>query len=368
MERRTAELRESNRLLIEEIRQRKQAQKRVQESEFRYRDLVENASCVIMELDTRGRVCFFNRFARDFYGFEETEIMGRHAVGTIVPKTDSAGRNMKAVTADMLKHPERHFVMESEGTRRNGERVWLSWTNKGLYDEDGRLRHVLCIGMDTTEQRKIAGMLAEQVKEKAAVEERQRLARDLHDAVTQNLFSASLIAEVLPRLWKKDRREAEHRLGELRRLTRGALAEMRLLLLELRPVALGEVGLFELLRQLVDVLRTDGRLKVTLRVRGKCGAPGDVQVALYRVAQEALNNVVKHSGATEVEIRLTCRRGAVELAVSDNGSGFDPGAVPARSLGIRIMRERLEGVGATLAFETQPGRGTTVKVAWPSTS
>ncbi len=364
VEQRTSELKEANRLLIDEIRQRQQAQKRLQESESKYRELVENANSIIMELDTRGRVTFFNRFAEDFYGFKEAEIVGRHVVGTIAPPVDSSGKDMKALTRDLVRHPEGYFVTENEGMRRNGERVWISWTNKGLHDAEGRLRNILCIGMDRTEQRRVADMLAEQLREKAAADERQRLARDLHDAVTQTLFSASLIAEVLPRLWRKDRPEARRRLEELRRLTRGALAEMRMLLLELRPGALGEVGLVELLRQLTEAIAAQTRLRLELRFRGKCGVPAEVQVALYRVAQEALNNLVKHSGATEAEVRLSCRAGVAELTVSDNGSGFDPRAVSPRSLGLRIMHERVEAVSATLKIEGRAGGGTSVRAVW----
>jgi len=364
VEQRTAELKEANSLLIEEIGHRQRAQKKLQESEARYRELVENANSIIMELDTRGRVTFFNRFAEDFYGFKEAEIVGRHVVGTIAPPVDSSGKDMKALTRDLVRHPEGYFVTENEGMRRNGERVWISWTNKGLHDAEGRLRNILCIGMDRTEQRRVADMLAEQLREKAAADERQRLARDLHDAVTQTLFSASLIAEVLPRLWRKDRPEARRRLEELRRLTRGALAEMRMLLLELRPGALGEVGLVELLRQLTEAIAAQTRLRLELRFRGKCGVPAEVQVALYRVAQEALNNVVKHSGATRAEVRLSCRAGVAELTVSDNGSGFDPRAVSPRSLGLRIMHERVEAVSATLKIEGRAGGGTSVRAVW----
>jgi PAS domain S-box-containing protein len=364
VEQRTAELRETNSLLIQEIGRRQQVQERLQESESRYRDLVENANSVILELDIRGKVSFFNRFAQEFFGFTEEEIVGRHVVGTIAPPVDSEGKDSKALIRELIKHPEEHFVTESEGVRRNGERVWISWTNKGLYDAKGRLRKVLCIGMDRTEQKRVAEMLAEQEKDKAAVAERQRLARDLHDVVTQTLFSASLIAEVLPRLWEKDHAEGERRLEELRRLTRGALAEMRMLLLELRPAALGEVGLADLLRQLGEATTGRTTLPVTLSIRGKCTAPLDVQVALYRVAQEALNNVVKHSGATKAGIRLYCRENSADLTVSDNGSGFDIQAVSPKSLGLRIMRERVEAVGAKLKIESQAGQGTKVGVLW----
>jgi signal transduction histidine kinase len=221
--------------------------------------------------------------------------------------------------------------------------------------------------MDRTEQKRGAEMMAQQAKEKAAADERQRLARDLHDAVTQTLFSASLIAEALPRLWKKDREEGERRLEELRRLTQGALAEMRMLLLELRPAALAEVGLADLLRQLAEATTGQTQLQVALAFRGKCDAPTDVQVALYRVAQEALNNVVKHAGATKAEIRLHCREGSVGLTISDNGSGFDPQTVSPKSLGLRMMHERAEAIGATLKIEGQAGRGTKVKALWSDT-
>ncbi len=132
--------------------------------------------------------------------------------------------------------------------------------------------------------------LHEQAQGLAAVEERQRLARELHDAVSQTLFSASLSAEVLPRLWERNQDEGRRCLDELHRLTRGALAEMRALLLELRPAALTEVGLGDLLHQLAEAITNRARLPVKLAVDRPCPLPPDVQVALYRIAQEALNN------------------------------------------------------------------------------
>jgi len=364
VEQRTAELQKANALLLQEIRQRQQAQDKRQETESKYRELVENANSIILELDTSGKVSFLNRFAQEFFGFSEAEIVGRHAVGTIVPLTDSEGNDLRVKIKDLTKHPEDHYTSESEGIRQDGKRVWIGWTNQGLYDKKGRLLRILCIGMDRTKQRQVAAMLAEQEKEKAAAAERQRLARDLHDAVTQTLFSASLIAEVLPQLWEKDRAEGRHRLEELRRLTRGALAEMRMLLLELRPAALGEVGLVDLLRQLSEATTGRTTLPVAFTSRGQCTAPIDVQVALYRVAQEALNNVVKHSGATKASISLHCRENSADLTISDNGSGFDLQAVSPKSLGLRIMRERAEAAGAKLKIESQAGLGTKVGVLW----
>jgi signal transduction histidine kinase/predicted hydrocarbon binding protein len=207
----------------------------------------------------------------------------------------------------------------------------------------------------------------------AVAAERSRLARELHDAVTQTLFSSSLIAEVLPRLWERDPEEGYRRLQELRELNRGALAEMRTLLLELRPAALVEAKLRDLLRQLAESITGRARVSVVLDAEGECDLEAEVKVALYRIAQEALNNVAKHAGATQATITLHCLaapsegerpRAQVELVIRDDGKGFDPGGITPSSLGIGIMRERADAIGAALTIESQPGDGTQINVLW----
>jgi PAS domain S-box-containing protein len=365
VEHRTLELREANDLLQQEILQRKQAEKRLRASEFRYRELVESANSIVLEMDTEGKITFFNKFAQEFFGFSEAEILGQNVIGTIVPPTDSAGNDLSVKIEDLVRRPEHYQNSENENMRRNGDRVWIAWTNKGIFDAEGRLSEILCTGIDRTEQKRTAETLAIQAQERVAAAERQRLARDLHDAVTQTLFSASLIAEVLPKLWEKDPNEGRRRLEELRQLTRGALAEMRMLLLELRPAALTEAGLADLLRQLTEAATARARLPVNLTCEGPCNVPPDAQIALYRVAQEALNNVVKHSGATEASVRLHCQADLTELTISDNGSGFDVDAVSAKHLGLRIMRERAEAAGADLEIKSTAGHGTKIVINWP---
>jgi nitrate/nitrite-specific signal transduction histidine kinase len=215
--------------------------------------------------------------------------------------------------------------------------------------------------------------LTEQMQRMAVLEERGRLARDLHDAVSQTLFSASLIAETLPALWESDQAEGRGLLKELRQLSRGALAEMRALLMELRPAALAEANLGDLLRQLGEAMTGRTGKPVTVRVEGRCELPTDVHVALYRITQEALNNVVKHARASHVEIWLCCapRSGVekecgvrAELGVQDNGRGFDPNDVPPERLGLSIVRERAQAIGAELKIDSQLGQGTVIEVVW----
>ena len=201
--------------------------------------------------------------------------------------------------------------------------------------------------------------------DKAVTAERSRLARDLHDVVTQSLFSATLVAEALPTAWKRDPVEGQELLQELRQLTRGALAEMRTLLLELRPAALVEGDLGNLLRQLAEALTGREGVPVTVTVEGQGVLPAPVHIALYRIAQEALNNISKHACAQQVIIEL--RReplGRAELRISDDGCGFDQQQVAADHLGLGIMRERADAIGARLTIESDPGQGTRLTVIW----
>jgi nitrate/nitrite-specific signal transduction histidine kinase len=206
--------------------------------------------------------------------------------------------------------------------------------------------------------------LYEQAEVAAAAAERTRLARELHDAVSQTLFSASMIADVLPRLWERDPEEGRRRLEDLRRLTRGAMAEMRTLLWELRPSALLETNLGELLGQLSRAVAGRADIDVALNVERLVSPPADVKVALYRIAQEALNNVVKHAQASRVVMILREGEGEVTLSIRDDGRGFASQDIPPGHLGLSTMGERAASIGAALTVESDPGQGTEVYVVW----
>jgi signal transduction histidine kinase len=215
------------------------------------------------------------------------------------------------------------------------------------------------------EQRlKIEEELATKAADEAVTAERTRLARDLHDAVTQTLFSSSLIAEVLPDLWELDIDEARKSTEELRQLTRGALAEMRTLLLELRPATLTQTRLSDLIRQLCEAFIGRARLPIRLNIEGDSELPPEVQVAFYRIAQESLNNVFKYARASEVNVSLFVAPSTVHFETYDNGLGFDMTTAKPTSLGMRIMRERAEAIGADFNISSRLGAGTCVEVSW----
>jgi signal transduction histidine kinase len=194
--------------------------------------------------------------------------------------------------------------------------------------------------------------------------------------VTQALFSASLVADVLPQIWERDPALAREGLQELGFLTRGALAEMRTMLLELRPTAVVETRLSELVWQLAEAVTSRVGLLVTYDIEPSPTLPPDVHITFYRVAQEALNNVLKHAEARHVTVSLAAVprvkaqaqsewQGQVELAIADDGRGFDSHDRRPDQLGLGIMRERAETIGADLEITSRPSRGTQVTLLWP---
>jgi signal transduction histidine kinase len=208
--------------------------------------------------------------------------------------------------------------------------------------------------------------LLERSRELSIVEERNRLARELHDAVSQKLFGLVLNAEAAATLLDRDPAAASDQVARLGELAHEALGELRELIFELRPASLEEEGLAATLRKHVDMLRRIHGRDVELRISGAAQpAPEDAEV--FRIAQEALNNALKHAEAERIELRLAARDGRLTLTVADDGVGFDPAApgVRSRRLGLTSMEERARALGATLAVVSRPGDGTTVTLEVP---
>lgn len=264
------------------------------------------------------------------------------------------------------KHPSYRAVLGVPlfiGAEIYGGLIMFYHQERAFSDED------LELGFTFADQATLAianARLREQAEQTAVAMERSRLARELHDAVTQTIFSASLIAETVAPVWESDQEEGRKLLQELRQLTRGALAEMRTLLLELRPSALEETSLPDLLNQLAEAVVGRTGVPVKTQIEPTCEIPTNVKVALYRIAQESLNNVMKHARASQVKINLCgCSdKKGVRLSVWDDGRGFDLDEVPPDRLGLAIIRERAQAIGADLSVESHLGQGSRISVKW----
>ncbi|MER7194256.1 GAF domain-containing sensor histidine kinase [Streptomyces flaveolus] len=209
--------------------------------------------------------------------------------------------------------------------------------------------------------------LYERSRELTISEERSRLAHELHDAVSQKLFSLRLTAQAAATLVDRDPTRAKGELQQVAQLAAEAADELRAAVVELRPAALDEDGLVATLRTQIQVLDRAHTARVTFTGHGVKALPAAQEEAVLRVAQEALHNALRHSGAEHVDVMLTRRGPGAVLRVTDDGSGFDPRTVrrAGRHLGLVSMRDRADGAGGTLTVESAPGKGTTIEMEVP---
>ena len=300
--------------------------------------------------------------------------LGRGPVGAaILERRPVAAADLAVVTAGELGHDDRSLGYVDHRACLAVPLVVRDdvWGVIALYYERPRPFGVDDVGLASSfgDQAALAienARLREQVERSAVAAERSRLARELHDSVTQSLFAASLKAEALLGAPEPASAQARESLRDVRRLTRGALAEMRTLLLEMRPGALAQAPLGDLLDHIVQAAQARTRATIELSVTRSCPLPPDVTIAFYRIAHEAMNNMVRHAEAAEAWVTLTGSEEAVKLVVRDDGRGFDPSSVGPEQLGLRIMAERAEAAGAGLRIDSAIGRGAAITATWPA--
>jgi signal transduction histidine kinase len=209
--------------------------------------------------------------------------------------------------------------------------------------------------------------LYERSRELTIAEERSRLAHELHDAVSQKLFSLRLTAQAAAALVDRDPSRAKGEMQQVAALAAEAADELRAAVVELRPAALDEDGLVATLRTQIQVLDRAHTARVTFAGRGVRALPAAQEEAVLRVAQEALHNALRHSGAQHVDVTLDRHGSGAVLRVMDDGSGFDPQSIrrAGRHLGLVSMRDRASGAGGSLTVESAPGKGTTIEMEVP---
>ncbi|MPZ22848.1 MAG: GAF domain-containing protein [Dehalococcoidia bacterium] len=209
--------------------------------------------------------------------------------------------------------------------------------------------------------------LFERSRELTAIEERNRLARDLHDSVAQTLFNIVLEADVAIQLMESDSTRSRAHLENLAESARRAAGEIRSLIFELRPPDLEKEGLSETLRKHVEALSRAHRIEISFDSDGDCGVTAHDAYEIYRVTQEALHNALKHANPNRLGVVMTCKDGAILVRIDDDGRGFDTedASVRAHSLGLTSMEERMKALGGRLEIISRPGSGTSVSVTAP---
>jgi signal transduction histidine kinase len=234
----------------------------------------------------------------------------------------------------------------------------------GLYGRASRTAETLAVELSQANRRLRA--YAERAEEAAAAQERAHLARELHDAATQTVFSMNLTAEAARIALEEDPRKAAGLIDTLQELARDALAEMRTLVRELRPGSVVDEGLVKSLERLAVMRKKRDGLSVTLTVRGEEAGGTEVKETIFRTAREAINNIAKHSGVKESRLDLSFGPEEIALLVQDSGKGFDPAASRRpESFGLIAMRERVEALGGRLEIHSKAGAGTEIDIRVP---
>jgi PAS domain S-box-containing protein len=236
--------------------------------------------------------------------------------------------------------------------------------------EDRYGQHDIDLVVATASQVAVAiqnARLHAQARSVAALEERQRLARELHDSVSQALFGIGLGAETARAMIERNPPQAIPAIDYVLQLAHGGMAEMRALIFELRPESLEQEGLIAALEKQAAATRARHSIDVDLAAGPEPDIPLHVKEALYRIAQEAMHNTVKHARATQIDLRVVSSGGTVTLEAQDNGQGFDAGGSFPGHLGLVSMRERIMQLGGTLALESEPGAGTRIRASVPIT-
>jgi PAS domain S-box-containing protein len=406
VEKRTAELRKTNAKLHQEIMERERYEDALRKSEEKYRELVQNANSIILRWDTEGKVTFFNEYAQAFFGFQEDEIIGRHVVGTIVPETESTGRDLRPLMDDICKNPQKYEYNVNENMRKDGSKVWVAWTNKILTDKAGNPVGALSIGADITERKKAEEEL-QRAKEEAETANKAKsafLANMSHELRTplNAILGFTQIMERNPDISS----EKEN----LRIIQRSGSHLLTLInqVLDLSKIEAGYMNteencfdLFHLLDELENMLslKADKR-DLALLFNCMPYVPRHIcadEVKLRQVLINLLSNSIKFTDEGSVSLRISVRNNRdskekeksryssdslctngkcmINFEIEDTGHGIAPEemdrlfeafgqtatgreAQEGTGLGLAISRKFIQLMGGEMHVESEVGRGT----------
>jgi PAS domain S-box-containing protein len=374
--------------IYHDITELKRTEQALQKSQAKYRDLVENANCIILEMDTRGNIIFFNRFAQDFFGYSEAEILGCNVLDTIVPATDSDGKDLDVVIKDLVSHPHSYSDNENENMRRNGERVWVAWANRAIYDHQGRLSEILSIGIDRTEQKRTESQLQEAKKAAEAANRAKsaflaNMSHELRTPLNAVLGYTELILDkiygdipekvqgVLERVTKNGR----HLLSLINDVLDISKIEAAQLTLSINQFSMKEV--VHTVITGVEPLAAEKNLELKTTVHPNLPTGKGDEQRIVQVILNIVGNAIKFTEEGEVKIEVNESNGAFIISVSDTGQGLSEADLQkifeefhqvdssstrqkgGTGLGLSISKKIIEMHGGEIWAESKLGQGST---------
>lgn len=312
--------------------------------------------------DRELRMLVWNRVAEELSGYSAAEVVGHAGVWELCYPDPSYREAIQRRALSIVEEGETVLLFQNDLRCRDGSLRSMSWNSRPFFDEEGRVQGAITVGYDVTELKR----LHRQSERLAVLEERARLARELHDAVSQSLYSLTLFAEAgRRRLRRGERERAAECVERLAESAQAAFREMRLLVYELRPLELEREGLVGALSRRLEAVERRTGVHAKLDADDSPGLSVQVEEALYRIAQEALNNALRHASASRVVVSIRATEDVVRLTVEDDGIGFATATAERGGFGLPGMRERAEQNGGRVDVRSTPGRGSIVCAELP---
>ncbi len=377
------------------VQERNKAEAALRESEKNYRELVQNANSIIMRMDTEGKITFFNTYARNFFGYREEEIIGKNVVGTIVPERNIAGFDLALMIKDIGAHPERYVSNENENIRRNGERVQVTWMNKAIYDEDGKVSEILCVGIDVTEKWQLEKRLAQAQKMESIGTLAGGIAHDFNNILSAVIGYTELSLIDIPKgsALQNNLQQVLKAGGRAKDLVRQILTFSRQHENELVPVKVSLI-----VNEALKLLRAS--LPTTIKMRHHIKSylavltdPTNIHQVLMNLCTNASFAMQEEGGVLEVSLsdvdldadfakqHPDVKPGKfIRLIVSDTGYGmspevseriFDPFFTTKKmgqgtGMGLSVVHGIVKSHGGTIIVESSPGKGSAFSVFLPA--
>lgn len=357
--------------IVRDVTARKRSEAALRRSEAKYRELVQNTYSIIVRYDPLGHITFFNEYARKFFGFPEHDIIGLNILGSIIPWRSSSGRDYRSLMMDFLKDPEQYPTYEIENIRRDGSRAWIAWTNKPVRDKFGQVVEILSVGVDVTQRKQAQDQIHSLTHQliKAQENERLKISRDLHDHIAQDLSTLKIGLETL---FKDQSEETRNKVTRLSDILQRSIASVRDMAYDLRPPGLDQLGLVKTLYLYCEDFSKSSSVEIDFAAAGVDGLnlEYETEINVYRLIQEALNNIKRHASADRVTIRLVATSPDIVIRIKDNGKGFDVNdrrkrALNEKRMGLQSMMERVHLLQGKMIIRSRPKKGTYIFIEFP---
>ena len=335
------------------------------EEKERLRVTLKSIGDAVIATDNSGRITFINPVAQTLTAWQGESAIGQ-PLTTVFRIINEETRQPvespveKVMQTGLIVGLANHTIVISRDNRETP----IDDSAAPIYNKEGEITGIVLVFRDITERKHTQKKQESHLEEIATLQERQRVARDLHDAVSQILFSSSVIAEALPNLIEKKPEKVASSVDLIKRLNRGALAEMRVILRELNYDTLLEFRMSELLAELADAAMAQTNVTIKVETQEEKKLPHNVHLTFYRIAQEAIQNIVKHAETGEAWIRFKAQDRQAVLQIEDKGQGFNPEASSSKGTELNTMRECAKDIGATIQLQSNLSMGTIIEVLW----